>query len=71
RSRSSQKPTRAKETASPARSERVVSFQRSSAVDALFVAFAKPGGTVLTSDLADGEALAEYAQRHPHRACFS
>ncbi|HMA95776.1 MAG TPA: hypothetical protein VKP30_23970 [Polyangiaceae bacterium] len=36
---------------------------RGSAVDALVVAFAEPGGTVLTSDLEDLEALAEYAQR--------
>jgi hypothetical protein len=34
-----------------------------SAIDALVVAFAEPGGTVLTSDLEDLEALAEYAQR--------
>lgn len=36
---------------------------RGSAVDALVVAFAEPGGTVLTSDLEDLEALAAYAQR--------
>jgi hypothetical protein len=36
---------------------------RGSAVDALVVAFAEPGGTVLTSDLEDLEGLAEYAQR--------
>jgi hypothetical protein len=36
---------------------------RGSAVDALVVAFAEPGGTVLTSDLEDLQALAEYAQR--------
>ncbi len=36
---------------------------RGSAIDALVVAFAEPGGTVLTSDLQDLEALAEYAQR--------
>jgi hypothetical protein len=36
---------------------------RGSAVDALVVAFAEPGGTVLTSDLEGLEALAEYAQR--------
>lgn len=36
---------------------------RGSTVDALVVAFAEPGGTVLTSDLEDLEALAEYAQR--------
>ncbi len=36
---------------------------RGSAVDALVVAFAEPGGTVLTTDLPDLEALAEYAQR--------
>jgi predicted nucleic acid-binding protein len=36
---------------------------RGSAVDALVVAFAEPGGTVLTSDLDDLEALAECAQR--------
>lgn len=34
-----------------------------SAIDALVVAFAEPGGTVLTSDLQDLEALAAYAQR--------
>jgi hypothetical protein len=34
-----------------------------SAIDALVVAFAEPGGTVLTSDLEDLAALAEYAQR--------
>jgi predicted nucleic acid-binding protein len=34
-----------------------------SAIDALVVAFAEPGGTVLTSDLKDLEALAGYAQR--------
>jgi hypothetical protein len=36
---------------------------RGSAIDALVVAIAEPGGTVLTSDLHDLEALAEYAQR--------
>ena len=36
---------------------------RGSAIDALVVAFAEPGGTVLTSDVDDLEALAEYAQR--------
>lgn len=35
--------------------------RRGSAVDALVVAFAEPGGTVLTSDLDDLEALAAYA----------
>jgi hypothetical protein len=35
--------------------------RRGSAVDALVVALAEPGGTVLTSDLGDLEALAEYA----------
>jgi hypothetical protein len=33
-----------------------------SAVDALVVALAEPGGTVLTGDLADIAALAEYAR---------
>lgn len=37
--------------------------RRGSAVDALVVAAAEPGGTVLTSDRADLEALASYAQR--------
>jgi predicted nucleic acid-binding protein len=37
--------------------------RRGSAIDALVVAFAEPGGTVLTSDLEDLAALAEYAQR--------
>jgi hypothetical protein len=37
--------------------------RRGSAVDALVVALAEPGGTVLTSDLRDLEALAEHAQR--------
>jgi hypothetical protein len=36
--------------------------RRGSAVDALVVALAEPGGTVLTSDLGDLEALAQYAQ---------
>jgi hypothetical protein len=36
---------------------------RGSAVDALVVAFAEPGGTVLTSGLDDLAALAEYALR--------
>jgi len=36
---------------------------RGSANDALVVAFAEPGGTVLTSDVDDLESLAEYAQR--------
>ncbi len=36
---------------------------RGSAVDALVIAYAEPGGTVLTSDVRDLEALAEYAQR--------
>lgn len=37
--------------------------ERGSAVDALVVAIAEPGGTVLTSDLEDLEALAAYASR--------
>lgn len=36
---------------------------RGSAVDALVVAVAEPGGTVLTSDPRDLEALASHAQR--------
>jgi hypothetical protein len=36
---------------------------RGSAVDALVVAFAEPGGTVITSDPDDLEALAEHAIR--------
>jgi hypothetical protein len=35
--------------------------RRGSAVDALVVAFAEPGGTVLTSDAKDLRALAEHA----------
>jgi predicted nucleic acid-binding protein len=35
--------------------------RRGSAVDAMVVAFAEPGGTVLTSDPEDLEALAAYA----------
>lgn len=35
--------------------------RRGSAVDALVVALAEPGGTVLTSDLGDLHALAQYA----------
>jgi len=35
--------------------------KRGSAVDALVVALAEPGGTVLTSDLGDLAALAQYA----------
>ena len=35
--------------------------RRGSAIDALVVAFAEPGGTVLTSDPDDLEALAAYA----------
>ena len=35
--------------------------RRGSAVDALVVALAEPGGTVLTSDPGDLEALAQYA----------
>lgn len=35
--------------------------RRGAAVDALVVAFAEPGGTALTSDLHDLEALAERA----------
>jgi len=35
--------------------------RRGSAVDALVVALAEPGGTVLTSDLGDLSALAQYA----------
>jgi hypothetical protein len=37
--------------------------RRGSAVDAICVALAEPGGTVLTSDLADLTALAGHAQR--------
>jgi predicted nucleic acid-binding protein len=37
--------------------------RRGSAVDALVVASAEPGGTVLTSDPRDLEALAAYANR--------
>ncbi len=37
--------------------------RRGSAVDALVVAFAEPGGTVLTSDPRDLSALAGYANR--------
>jgi hypothetical protein len=37
--------------------------RRGSAVDALVVAFAEPGGTVITSDPVDLEALAEHATR--------
>jgi predicted nucleic acid-binding protein len=37
--------------------------RRGSAVDALVVAFAEPGGTVLTSDPGDISALAGYASR--------
>jgi predicted nucleic acid-binding protein len=37
--------------------------RRGSAVDALVVAFAEPGGTVLTSDPGDISALAGYATR--------
>jgi len=36
--------------------------KRGSAVDALVVAIAEPGGTVLTSDLRDLDALAAHAQ---------
>lgn len=36
---------------------------RGSAVDALVVAMAEPGGTVLTSDMEDLEAIAENASR--------
>jgi len=36
--------------------------RRGSAVDALVVAFAEPGGTVLTSDPGDLNALAQYAR---------
>ena len=35
--------------------------RRGSAVDALVIALAEPGGTVLTSDPGDLEALAQYA----------
>jgi hypothetical protein len=35
--------------------------RRGSAVDALVVALAEPGGTVLTSDPGDLDALAQYA----------
>ena len=37
--------------------------RRGSAVDALVVAHAEPGATVLTSDVGDLEALAAYARR--------
>ena len=37
--------------------------RRGSAVDALVVALAEPGGTVLTSDPQDLQALASYAER--------
>jgi predicted nucleic acid-binding protein len=37
--------------------------RRGSAVDAIVVAHAEPGATVLTSDVRDLEALATYAQR--------
>ena len=37
--------------------------RRGSAVDALVVAMAEPGGTVLTTDPGDLEALASHAQR--------
>lgn len=37
--------------------------RRGSAIDALVVAAAEPGGTVLTSDVADIGALAAYADR--------
>jgi hypothetical protein len=37
--------------------------RRGSAVDALVVAAAEPGGTILTSDPGDVEALATHAQR--------
>jgi len=37
--------------------------RRGSAVDALVVAIAEPGGTVLTTDPEDLEALAAHAQR--------
>jgi hypothetical protein len=37
--------------------------RRGSAVDAIVVAHAEPGGTVLTSDARDLEALAAHAQR--------
>ena len=37
--------------------------RRGSAVDAIVVASAEPGGTVLTSDVHDLESLAAYAQR--------
>jgi hypothetical protein len=36
--------------------------RRGSAVDALVVASAEPGGTVLTSDTRDLDALAQYSQ---------
>jgi len=36
--------------------------RRGSAVDALVIATAEPGGTVLTADLGDLAALAQYAQ---------
>lgn len=37
--------------------------RRGSAVDAIVVAYAEPGATVLTTDVGDLEALAAYAQR--------
>jgi hypothetical protein len=36
---------------------------RGSAIDALLVAFAEPGGVVLTADLADPRALASQARQ--------
>ena len=41
----------------------LVLARRGSAVDAIVVAFAEPGGTVLTSDLPDLAALAGRADR--------
>jgi hypothetical protein len=40
-----------------------VRARRGSAIDALIVAAAEPGGTVLTSDAGDLRALAAYADR--------
>ncbi len=43
--------------------------QKGSAVDAIVVALAEPGGAVLTSDLADMQALAVYADNvHIYRS---
>lgn len=53
-------PTLLEETARRAGALRA-GARRGSAVDAVVVALAEPGGTVLTSDRADLEALADYA----------